>query len=214
MAKKKTTRRRKKPGTIKAKPTKYRGVVHRSRLEAKWAVFFDFHFMAETCVYEPRKFTDPETGWDYLPDFYLNFGSVFHYYLEVKPVMPDASYLEDLTAFIPVLPAPLLLCVGDFYKSAPVVHRFNNDGVGVAEEVIDVFMEGKEALEAAQGFRFDLPENKRPRPSFRQSSGLTPIERHQAYATQKKTEALAAAEKKRGEYYATKKPRRRPKRNG
>lgn len=68
--------------TIKAIETEYNGYRFRSRLEARWAVFFD---AAEIeYQYEPEGF---EVDWDkkpirYLPDFYL---PGFDVYCEVKP---------------------------------------------------------------------------------------------------------------------------------
>ncbi len=51
--------------TIKAHPTEYRGVMFRSRLEARWAAFFD---LAEwEWQYEPVDYLD----WS--PDFYVKF---------------------------------------------------------------------------------------------------------------------------------------------
>ena len=53
---------------IKAIETVYNGYRFRSRLEARWAVFFD-----ELCInydYEPEGYDLGEAGW-YLPDFWL-----------------------------------------------------------------------------------------------------------------------------------------------
>jgi hypothetical protein len=63
---------------IKAIQTKYKGYRFRSRLEARWAVFFD------SCgikwVYEPEGFL-LNNGESYLPDFYLPGENI---YAEVK----------------------------------------------------------------------------------------------------------------------------------
>ena len=63
---------------IKAKPTMYRGVLFRSRLEAKWAAFFDN--VGWCWGYEPCEFN----GW--FPDFaiYGKYGNII--YVEVKPI--------------------------------------------------------------------------------------------------------------------------------
>lgn len=69
--------------TLKAIETIYRGYRFRSRLEARWAVFFD-----ECGVkwgYEVEGFQLP-SGW-YLPDFYLPEANCF---VEIKPSEPDA----------------------------------------------------------------------------------------------------------------------------
>lgn len=53
--------------TIGAIPTVYQGIRFRSRLEARWAVFFDQ--MGWDWEFEPEGYTDGRTR--YLPDFWL-----------------------------------------------------------------------------------------------------------------------------------------------
>ena len=53
---------------MKAIETQYKGYRFRSRLEARWAVFFDA--LGLDWEYEPEGFDLGESGW-YLPDFYL-----------------------------------------------------------------------------------------------------------------------------------------------
>ena len=62
---------------LKAIPTKHEGYRFRSRLEARWAVFFDA--LELPWDYELQGYDLNEAGW-YLPDFVL--GSSF---IEVKP---------------------------------------------------------------------------------------------------------------------------------
>lgn len=64
---------------IKAIETKYKGYRFRSRLEARWAVFFDAAGIE--WKYEQEGF-EAEDGTRYLPDFYL---PRFDTYVEVKP---------------------------------------------------------------------------------------------------------------------------------
>lgn len=74
---------------LKALPTPYKGFEFRSRLEAKWAYFFDL--IGVRWLYENEGF-DLDAGW-YLPDFWLpdiNGGS----FIEIKPKMPDQSELN------------------------------------------------------------------------------------------------------------------------
>ena len=66
-------------GEIKAIETVYNGYRFRSRLEARWAVFFDA--MGIRYEYEPEGFK-LENGECYLPDFYL---PEMRIYVEVKP---------------------------------------------------------------------------------------------------------------------------------
>jgi len=65
---------------IKAIDTLYKGYKFRSRLEARWAIFFDeLGFVWE---YEYEGF-NLKSGY-YLPDFYL---PEYHIFLEVKPIV-------------------------------------------------------------------------------------------------------------------------------
>lgn len=64
---------------IEAIPTLYRGVRFRSRLEARWATFFDA--MKIKWKYEPKRFRLSTEQW-YIPDFFLPDFPMFY---EVKP---------------------------------------------------------------------------------------------------------------------------------
>ena len=66
-------------GRIKAIETRYDGYVFRSRLEARWAVFFKY--LKIKYVYEPEGFV-LDDGTYYLPDFYL---PEFNVMVEIKP---------------------------------------------------------------------------------------------------------------------------------
>lgn len=63
---------------IKAVPTEYKGYLFRSRLEARWAVFFDA--LGIEWEYEPEGIV-LSNGKSYLPDFYL---VDFYCFFEVK----------------------------------------------------------------------------------------------------------------------------------
>ena len=63
---------------MKSKETVYSGVIYRSRLEAKWAIFFDV--IGIKFQYEPRQFNTRDGL--YLPDFFLPELSVW---VEIKP---------------------------------------------------------------------------------------------------------------------------------
>jgi hypothetical protein len=54
-------------GTVTAKPTRYNGIHFRSRLEARWAVFWEC--LGLECRYEYEKFNVDGRG--YIPDFFL-----------------------------------------------------------------------------------------------------------------------------------------------
>jgi len=73
--------------------TVYRGYRFRSRLEARWAVFFDH--CGEQFIYEHEGFRLPRTG-PYLPDFYFPRRKAF---LEVKPSSAFPIDCFDLEPF-------------------------------------------------------------------------------------------------------------------
>ena len=73
---------------IKAIETEYKGYKFRSRLEAKWAVLFDYINLK--WEYEPDGF-QMRGGAKYLPDFYF---PEYGYYAEVKP--PRPGMLQEL----------------------------------------------------------------------------------------------------------------------
>lgn len=90
---------------IKAIETIYRGYRFRSRLEARWAVFFDG--MGIEYEYEPEGFDLGSAGW-YLPDFWLpTFNGGI--YCEVKPVNGD---FQKAQAFCRATGFPIWLCEG------------------------------------------------------------------------------------------------------
>lgn len=86
--------------TLKPIPTSWGGVRFRSRLEARWAVFFDFlHIPWE---YEPQGF-DIGDGQAYLPDFILGMGQLI--WAEVKPsVSADPDGVARWRKFLSLQP--------------------------------------------------------------------------------------------------------------
>lgn len=163
---------------VEAIETHYRGYKFRSRLEARWVVFFNH--MAITFQYEPEGFK-LTSGW-YLPDFWL---PQVEMWAEVKQNTFDkheyalAFELSESTGF------PCLMLVGgpDFkpYKSVTVVEGVDESGKLVRDDieilyclVSDYLQDGnffycethdqvldnygtdyKEAVRAARGERFD-----------------------------------------------------------
>lgn len=78
--------------TIKAIETHYKGYRFRSRLEARWAVFFDA--LGIKWEYEAEGYRLP-SGAHYLPDFWLpTFGGGM--YVEVKPIGGDLTKAYEL----------------------------------------------------------------------------------------------------------------------
>ena len=95
---------------IKAIETSYRGYRFRSRLEARWAVFFDT--LGITWEYEPEGFELPG-GVRYLPDFFLpkfNHVDGLGMYVEVKP-STDSNFSKP-RALVTATGREVLLAVG------------------------------------------------------------------------------------------------------
>ncbi len=78
---------------IKAIETRYKGYRFRSRMEARWAVFFDA--MGLSWDYELEGFDLESLGW-YLPDFFFNENRFYGPYVEVKGQEPTNLELEKL----------------------------------------------------------------------------------------------------------------------
>jgi hypothetical protein len=68
---------------IKPIETQYNGYRFRSRLEARWAVFFDT--LSVKYEYEPNTFQVSHSGLTYLPDFYM---PIWDKFVEIKPQAP------------------------------------------------------------------------------------------------------------------------------
>ncbi len=93
--------------TIKAIETEYNGYRFRSRLEARWAVFFDA--VGIKYQYEPDGFE--YDGEKYLPDFYL---PDFEMYVEVKPDDPNRYHeIEKAVEVCCQATNKILLLLGD-----------------------------------------------------------------------------------------------------
>jgi hypothetical protein len=84
---------------IRVIETNYQGYRFRSRLEARWALFFDA--LKLEWEYEPEGFALPNGQW-YLPDFFIPFhGMRKHYpnagyWVEIKGIPPTEEELEKL----------------------------------------------------------------------------------------------------------------------
>ena len=87
--------------TIKAIETEYKGYRFRSRLEARWAVFFDA--IGWAWEYEKEGFDLGKNGY-YLPDFYIPH---LDCYVEIKPrngmTYMDGEKLRELSCAQPVV---------------------------------------------------------------------------------------------------------------
>lgn len=91
---------------IKAIETVYKGYHFRSRLEARWAVFFDA--LGLEWEYEPEGY-EFKDGTRYLPDFYLR---ELRLWVEVKPDEPSLEELGKLTQLVEATNDPAFMTRG------------------------------------------------------------------------------------------------------
>lgn len=131
---------------IKPIETRYNGYRFRSRLEAKWAVYFDAIGLEYN--YEPNGYVLPN-GKCYLPDFYL---PTVESYVEIKPngipkedlneaidKLTDIAYFENKYA---------LLCIGDPVDNNITIWGMiaNKDGYGYNHDIAE-FILGAEMMD-------------------------------------------------------------------
>lgn len=111
---------------MEAKKTLYNNTLFRSKLEAKWAVFFDLSGIKYQ--YEPEAFLCEDKS-QYTPDFFLPEAALrngYDYndndkltkidpgvYLEIKPLSYNWDELYEKRIFSAINPNPLILFVGD-----------------------------------------------------------------------------------------------------
>lgn len=113
---------------MKVLQTKFDGHYFRSRLEARWAVFFKC--LGIPYLYEPEGFDLEEAGY-YLPDFFLpgipcrnlpkNQKGIW---IEVKPCAPDKTYRKKLWSLVEHTQHTLILLIGAVSTGEDVVEEF------------------------------------------------------------------------------------------
>lgn len=148
---------------IEPKPTRYKKVLYRSRLEARWAVFLDGYKDLKDCAYESFviKLKSENYRDQYIPDFSFRWPLVSNkvHFLEVKPRKPTNEYYRRLALLSKMIPNPILIAFGSFYKTQPLIHTFNGKGFGTLTKPIPLnllFPRSTAAIKRAAGYRFDL----------------------------------------------------------
>lgn len=105
---------------IKAIETEYKGYKFRSRLEARWAVFFDE--MNILWEYEKEGY-ELENGDKYLPDFWIYFDKTkecfngIGYFIEIKAQEPTEKEREKLLLLSKIMELPTCCFYNLNYKS-------------------------------------------------------------------------------------------------
>lgn len=119
--------------------TRYKGYFFRSRLEARWAVFFD-HLNVEW-EYEPEGFEFPD-GSRYLPDFFIPGNSHYGPYVEIKGEPPtdeeivkmsDLCEAKNAYGFI-LWGTPGKQGVIHFHKEGHIYSSYLHDTAGEADD--------------------------------------------------------------------------------
>jgi hypothetical protein len=120
---------------MKAIPTAYKGYHFRSRLEARWAVFFDT--LGLEWDYEPEGF-ELDDGTKYLPDFFLKGNGHYGPYVEIKPFEPSKADTAKFLALCEQKCVYGLLLWGDPLKGGGLnIHKegFVEEEGSVAEQI-------------------------------------------------------------------------------
>ena len=135
---------------IKAKPTKFNGILYRSKSEAMLAVCFDewgWKFQYE-----------PPISARFKPDFAITHRSGNIRFIEYKPIRPKDKYIDELWvnykrvllhARSGTVKVRCEMWCLDFWHEKYVGYRFN-------EDCIDVFSMEKYDFSPGKDFRFDL----------------------------------------------------------
>lgn len=121
--------------------TNYGGLIFSSRLEARWAVYFDY--LEVGYDYEPERFDLPSRP--YLPDFYISDQySDNEFWLEIKPKFPteleqelmaELCWETELNGMILYggIPSPWEDCLGNgWHPSVGLIHfenRWEDEGL-------------------------------------------------------------------------------------
>lgn len=100
--------------------TKYNGYKFRSRLEARWAVFFDN--IGLPFEYEPEGYDLDGTA--YLPDFYIPAWDAF---VEIKPKKPSKEEEEKCKMLHTHSKKIVLLIYGEPYPSKYTIITYHSD---------------------------------------------------------------------------------------
>lgn len=151
--------------------TRYKGYRFRSRLEARWAVFFDA--LGLKWEYEPEGFELPSGR--YLPDFYLGDrarGGRFQYgpWVEIKATEPTSAEIKKMTELCDTTTCYGLVLWGQpgrhewmhFHKEGHPDDCSDGDictGTDLADYLNTCWREVRDAVEAARGARFEHGES-------------------------------------------------------
>lgn len=147
--------------SMEPKPTIYKGVEYRSRLEARWAVYLDHHPSVKSVAYERFRFRLRD--FTYTPDFSFNWVNK-KIFLEVKPAIPANDYLNMLVNVKGEHRVFLILATGSFYlEEVPILFTITDlRSRIVGDRLSESFLQNDYALASALNYRFDLAQPEGP----------------------------------------------------
>lgn len=145
---------------IDPKPTTYRGTKFKSRLEARWAVFFDHCANVMNWTYEPVTLRLPAKGWEYTPDFALDIycrGNKGTMLIEVKPSGLSPEHEKFLQQIIAANKIHLYVLCGQLYgERARIDATWIENGKSYDNPIKSIFSGADIAYRFAINHRFDL----------------------------------------------------------
>lgn len=153
-------------------PTTYNGVTYRSRLEARWRVFFDTFFFESgfKVLYEPRTIFSQDGALSWVPDFEIVSGNCSMLF-EIKPLEPNkdyVSYLDYIYGEKHMEDHAVFIMVGDpkFWQTDGYAIFTNENGRSCVQKGFSLTPETDHAKHrhqmavlAAKQYRFDLITN-------------------------------------------------------
>jgi len=147
-----------------AKPVKLFGCDFKSRLEARWAVFFENYSGVKDWTYEPPKFSIRTEEYRYTPDFSITLVDGRVFVCEVKPcnVTKDTFYHLKQKVARDIKPQFLLL-IGSFFDKDILVHYLCPQSQPYTFTFAEFFTQSQKAFQAADSHRFDIPARRKKR---------------------------------------------------
>jgi hypothetical protein len=152
---------------VASKPTRYKGLNFKSRLEARWYIML--MLTAYDVTYEPITVKDPGTEWTYTPDFLIESPDRKLYYLEIKPNTATPEYIKQMGLFSKLLNKPLVVISGNFYDIPLCIEAAYSNGRSVVHTVNLIKLLGGsygDAYEEARTHRFDLESSNESKASL------------------------------------------------
>jgi hypothetical protein len=150
---------------IKSKNTFYNGYNFRSRLEARWAIWFDC--MEIKYGYEIEGYD--LDGKAYLPDFWLPDLNIW---IEIKPSDPNPKEIEKAVRLEEKTGYPVIFFVGDVWPSGFYRVYFIKENRSYKQEFYDYWDDSVQTFQEARAFqrarsaRFEFGETPSCQTSF------------------------------------------------